>query len=400
MAEEAKLKVTIVGAGNASQALAALFPFKGFETYMYCPYQDEAERFNAGIAEQGYMLADFGSHNEPTGEVKGTPVKCSKDPAEVIPQADVIIMCLPSFTYLQTLTDIKPHLRPGQKIGVSPGQGAFDWIARDVLGEDLMSQLTLYAILPMPFNCRVEAFGKKVNVQMFKRRYRVGVQPVSKLDEVIRLNERMFGHTEPCGSFLTCSLYPINAVIHPARLFTLLEHWTSTGEALTENPLFYEQMTDEAGVVMDKVNQELIQFSEALQAKGLAVQIPHIFDFLAKYVYEDESETLVDFFRNSAAYKGFRCPLKSEDDGKTFVPDFGNRYFTEDIPMGLCLYKGVADLLDVPTPTIDMIISWAQRFMGKEYIKNGRLAGSDVKDTIAPQSFGIDSLDSLMRIYA
>ena len=78
-----------------------------------------------------------------------------------------------------------------------------------------------------------------------------------------------------CRSILACSLCPINAVIQPARLYTLLEEWTKTGEPLTENPLFYEQMGVEEGVVMDKMNKELIATSEALKAKDIAVEIPH-----------------------------------------------------------------------------------------------------------------------------
>jgi hypothetical protein len=47
------------------------------------------------------------------------------------------------------------------------------------------------------------------------------------------------------------------------------------------------------------------------------------------------------------------------------VPDFENRYFTEDIPLGLCVYKGIADIVGVPTPVMDTVLAWAQ----------GRVAG-------------------------
>lgn len=69
--------------------------------------RDEAERMRAGIAEQGHVIARFASHNDPAGDITGAPLKISKDPAEVIPQADVIIMPLPSFAYIPVLEDIK-----------------------------------------------------------------------------------------------------------------------------------------------------------------------------------------------------------------------------------------------------------------------------------------------------
>jgi hypothetical protein len=38
-------------------------------------YQDEAEKINQGIAEQGGIKADFAPHNNPKGEIFGTPIK-------------------------------------------------------------------------------------------------------------------------------------------------------------------------------------------------------------------------------------------------------------------------------------------------------------------------------------
>ena len=111
-----KESVCIIGGGNAAHALAALLPFQGYEkTTMYCPYKDEAKRINDGLAEQdGFMIADFASHNTPSGIIRGKPMLVSKDPQEVIPDADVLIMPLPSFVYPSTLQDIKPYLHDGQ----------------------------------------------------------------------------------------------------------------------------------------------------------------------------------------------------------------------------------------------------------------------------------------------
>ena len=149
---------------------------------------------------------------------------------------------------------------------------------------------------------------------------------------------------------------------------------------------------------MDTVNKELIAIGDKLEQNGIPSRIPHIFDFLAKYVYKDPCSNLQDFFSKNDAYKGFRCPLKQQDNGE-WAPDFGNRYFTEDIPLGLCIYKGVADLVGVATPAMDEIITWASRYMGKAYLEGGKLSGKDVVETNAPQKFGITSLDGLKKRY-
>lgn len=103
---------------------------------------------------------------------------------------------------------------------------------------------------------------------------------------------------------------------------------------------------------------------------------------------------------DTVGYKSFRCPLlPSKDLAGKFVPDFTNRYFTEDINLGLVGYKGLAEIADVQTPTIDRIIVWAQKHMDREFMVNGKLSGKDLGVTNAPQNFGINSIDDLKMLY-
>merc|ERR1711953_508388 len=108
-----------------------------------------------------------------------------------------------------------------------------------------------------------------------------------------------------------------------------------------------------------------------------------------------DTSTLSKCFNTNDGFKGFKCPMKQE--GGAWVPDFANRYFTEDIPEGVCMYKGIADLAGVETPVMDEIVCFFQKFMGKEYIKNGKLAGAHVSETKSPQAFGIKSLEELLK---
>ena len=370
---------------------------------MYCPYMDEAERIQRGIQEQGgYLLAQFADHNTPSGDVKGAPKLISKNAADVIPNADLIILPMPSFAYPTILESIKAYIKEGQIIAVTPGQGGFDWFAKDILGMELLKKITLCGIMPMPFNCRISEYGKQVQVQQLKTHYSIGVSNPAELNRCMTMVTDLLGAetVQPAGtgSFLECTLYPINAVLHPARLYTLLQNW-KPGDTLSENPFFYEDMTAEATEVMNSINQELIQLGEGLSDKGIKVKIPHVFDWLAVYVYnEATSSNLQTFFQTSSAYKGFRCPLVAAQGGG-FVPDFTNRYFSEDINLGLCGYKGLADICGVSTPVITKIITWAQSHMGKEFLVDGKLVGKDVGETDAPQRFGIVSVDDLKQLY-
>ncbi|WP_158537959.1 NAD/NADP octopine/nopaline dehydrogenase family protein [Corallincola holothuriorum] len=390
------LVITVIGGGNAAHALAALLPYKGITTRLWAPFADEAQQLNQGLNEQGYIHAEFAEHNPIHGAIQGRPQIVSANAAEVIPGSDIVLVPLPSFAYRDLFSQIKPYLKPGMMIGVSPGQGGVDWVAREILGS-LYDEVVLFAIMPMPFNCRISEYGKRVEVQELKRAYRVACHPESASDRVCTLNNLFFGQSEPCGNLLTASLYPINAVIHPARLYQLAKDYEDN-QPLQANPLFYEQMTDEATALMDSVNQELLAIAAALkQAHIPCGELPHIADFLANYVYQEPSQCLTSFFRDNPAYKGFGTPFIPIEGG--WRPDFSNRYFTEDIPLGLCLYRGLAELAAVATPTIDKIIEWAQTHMEKSYLVEGQLIGKDIKETHAPQRFGINTLTKLREFY-
>jgi len=388
-------QVCIVGGGNAAHALAALLPSRGFRTVWYAPFEDEAKRINSQLARYKTISATFAPHNTPNGEVQGRPLIVSADAQDVIPSSDVLLLPVPSFAYSPLLRQMKDHLRPGTFVGVTPGQGGFDWIAQEILGSTLFSQITVFAILPMPFNCRTTEFGHSVAVQTYKRHYRIGVVPEVRKEEALAINRALFGHTEFIGHFINCTLYPINAIIHPQRLYRLCKDWTPDGPPLKENPFFYEHMDEESTSYMDQVNKELIEVCERLTALGMEAKVPHIFEFLSWVYPEVKAKNLVEIFASNDAYKGFRCPFKRVDGG--WVPDFENRYFTEDIPCGLCIYKGVADIVNVPTPMMDRVLTWAQEHMGKEYLVEGRLQGKDVGETTAPQRFGITTVAQLKK---
>jgi len=308
--------------------------------------------------------------------------------------------------YPSTLQDIKPYLHDKQILIVSPGQGGFDWFASEILGAELMSKIVIIGLMPMPFNVRIETFGKHVAVQEMKKKYSIGVLPRTAYGDSKRLIEDMFcASVQPAGkgTFLEVTMFPINAVIHPARLYTLLSSW-SEGDVIDTNPLFYEDYNAEAAQCLNELNGELITIGKKLSEHGVPVDIPHIFDWLACYVYgESKDSNIQRFFQTNVAYKGFKCPLTpvGDDDGKArgFVPNFANRYFTEDIPLGLCVYKGLADIAGAKTPSIDKVINFCQLHMKKEFILNGKLEGKDVKMTSAPQRFGICKISDLKSLY-
>ena len=57
-----------------------------------------------------------------------------------------------------------------------------------------------------------------------------------------------------------------------------------------------------------------------------------------------------------------------------------------------------AELAGVATPNLDDVIVWCQEKMGKEYLVDGKLCGKDLDSTRSPQHYGINDLDTFMKM--
>lgn len=396
-----KLKVCVIGGGNAAHACMALFPFKGIETKCLATYQDEAKRINEGLKEQGFIRAIFAEHNDPKGVVDGVPIEVSDDPS-IVSDCNVLLLPLPTFAFEGVLRKIAKYIAPGTFIAATPGQGGFDWIARYALGE-LREDLTFFTITGMPFNCRIQDYGKLVQVQQLSRAFQVAAVPESRAAQCAEITSRLFGPAVSIGHIMTATLAPLNANIHPMHCYTLLKNY-KMGDTFDKNPLFYETMSVEDDHWMEAVSSEVQKIAAVLRRKTSIHCHPEtIYESECLRGYWAPEMSPSEVFRTSPAYKNFTYPFMvipnppgtPVNTPVKYAPNFASRYFTEDIPYGLCVWKGLADICGVKAPSITRLIEWAQPFMGKEYIVDGKLAGKDVAGTSAPQRYGIFSIDQL-----
>ena len=80
-----------------------------------------------------------------------------------------------------------------------------------------------------------------------------------------------------------------------------------------------------------------------------------------------------------------------------YVPDFTSRYLTEDVPYMLVVHKGLAEMVGVSMPKIDMLLKWCQKVMEKEYLVGGGLKGRDIGESRAPQRFGYHDFETFAK---
>jgi len=395
--------VCICGAGNAAHVFIPYYANLGYDVTVFADFKDEAARLQAGIEANGGIEIYDRCDPQNIRSYKGTPSKVSNKAADSIPQADFIIVALPSFAIKNVLVGIKDHLKQGATIYIMPGQGGVDYVAKEVVGDLCRAgKITVAGIIPMPLNCRIDEFGKRVQLAALKAYYDLAAIPAANAGKAAKaLSGLLAGRpVNPIGNYVGIALHASNPNIHPGRLYGLFADYTE-GKIYPENPLFYETWDDKSSEWCQKISDERLKIWETICKKvpgtGEPGQVPHLKPYIERIYAEQvhDTSTMATCFNTNDGFKGFKCPMKEEGGG--WVPDFKNRYFTEDIPEGFCMYKGIADLAGVETPTIDLIMAFFQKFMGKEYLKDGKLTGADVGETKSPQRYGVTSLADLLK---
>ena len=84
-----KPSVCIIRGGNAAHAMATLLPHRSYaHTTMYCPFQDEADRMNADLAEQGRSCTEtLCSTITPAASPRASPFSCPRTSRMPSPRA-------------------------------------------------------------------------------------------------------------------------------------------------------------------------------------------------------------------------------------------------------------------------------------------------------------------------
>jgi len=389
------LKVTLCGAGNAVHVMIADFgshPSEEYSLSVFAPHQDEASR----LGRDGGTIHKIANKGHDT---TGNFVMASDNPEHVIPDADIIVLSVPSFAHRSILKAIKPYIKKGAILGAIPAQGCFDLTCKSIFGDSL-KDIVLFGFNQLPYQCRILQFGKTVNLIGHKDEVALATSPTEKSHEIANLFQKLFGYIEvkPIDHFLNVTLYPVNQIIHPCIMYGLFAN-DHPEKQYDQPPLFYQGTTQLIGDILTEGSNEVQMIAKAISQK-LNVDLSYVpkLDDMMKVMYKssiEDDSSMASIFATNTGYKGLIAPMTQLDDGK-YVPNFNYRYLTEDIPLGLVVIHGLAELADVDTPTIDKIITWAQEKIGKQYLIDGKLTGKDVKETACPQAFGFTNLNDLL----
>lgn len=272
--------------------------------------------------------------------------KISSEPADVIPNADLIILCLPGFYINNELKIIKPYLNSTTIVGSIVSSTGFFFEAFDILPKNTI----LFGFQRSPFISRIIEYGKSAKLLGYKSDLCVFVE---NSDDKITLKnqiEKLFNtKTTLLGSLYEAALSNSNPLLHPARLYTMWSDWD--GQPYERVNYFYSEWTDEASELLIRMDNEFHQLLKRLLIKENS--IPEILDYYGSI----DAKSLTHKIRSIVAFNGILSPMKiALQNG--FVPDFTHRYFTEDFPYGMNFIVEYAHKYNVNIPTIENVYKW------------------------------------------
>eukprot|EP00050_Salpingoeca_kvevrii_P007354 m.295615 g.295615 ORF g.295615 m.295615 type:complete len:419 (+) comp13229_c0_seq1:261-1517(+) len=397
----------VIGGGNAAHVLVALGTRAGMNVRVLTTFGDEAARWQASMAAAGGLTATVTATAE---EVVGH-AEILADPEAAVRGVDTIIMSLPANFQEPYLRSIAPFLAapaPGKTIhvGAMPGYAFFGLCAQRALG-DKADLCTFFALETLPWACRFSAYGSAVDILGTKKAVELAVasHDENEVQNITDEIQAILGKQPELfvgkGGFLGLTLMNINSVWHPNITFGAYRNWDFQ-TPFAEKPLFYEGVDEWTGNQLAAVSDEILKCRDELTRRfGVNLDdVVHVSEWMRRSYAGDmaDESSLAAMIRSNRGYKGLtHSVLPSEDPAKPgWLPNFGHRYMSEDIPMGLVPTRGVCELAGIATPHMDDTIRFAERALKKEYLIEGKLAGKDVADTRAPQAFGFSKIEDLM----
>ena len=285
--------------------------------------------------------------DDPNGKVyQGDLSAISNNPEEVIPQADVVLLCLPAFLVEQTLETIKPYLSTNTIVGSVVGNTGFFWYAHKILADKAVG---LFAFQRVPYISRVVEYGKRASLLGYKDQLLMATENVPQEEEFCNQISTLFSTpTLLLDSFYEVTLSNSNPILHTGRLYSMWKDWN--GEVYAQNTLFYSDWTDEASKLLLQMDEEFFCLLNKLD-----ISTEYLPTLLQHYEVHD-AESLTQKIKSIPAFSNILSPMKQTLNG--WVPDFESRYFTEDFPFGLRFIYELAHANNINTPNIDKVYQW------------------------------------------
>ena len=326
------MKICICGGGNLGHVCAGFLANRGHQVSILTT---KPELWNSELE----IVA-------PDGIFTGKLSLISSKPEEIIPQAEIVLVCLPGYAIHDELVKINSFLSKEAIVGSVVSSTGFFFEALKVIP----SYIPLFGFQRVPFISRIIDYGKKAELKGYKDTLHVAIENTLEKGPIRAELERLFEKpVSIADSYYEVSLSNSNPLLHPARLYTMWKDWRP-GIVYPRNPQFYAEWTMEASALLIQMDNEFQQLLKALGLKSGCIST------ILDYYESTDAISLTQKLHDIKAFQSILSPMKEIEDG--WIPDFSSRYFTEDFPYGMQFIVETAHEQNVAIPTIEKVYQW------------------------------------------
>jgi hypothetical protein len=392
--------LAICGSGNAGHALAVVASqtFDGDIDWLVGS-EEKADLLRRGMSTDGLRS---------TGAIEARADRLhtiSSVPAEIIPEADLVMLVVPAFVHASVLSRIGPYVGATAAIGCLPTRGGFEFEASQLAGDNGAGRRRrLFGLQTLPWSTRVVKPGEIVHIGAAKARVLLSALPAADAPDLADQLSHVLG-TEVIAmdAFLNLTLGNPGQFVHPGIMYGAFGSWQGEEYESETVPLLYAEASDDTGRSVERLSDDAIAVARAIEtasrgALDLGGVVP-VHDWLrSAYAHVTADMTTVATCFRTGPIQARKAPMVEVGPDR-FIPNFSYRYLSEDVPYGLVITKAIGEIAGVPTPAIDEVIRWAESVMRKAYLRDGKIGGPDARDLPIPQNYGVLTLPDLLAWY-
>lgn len=337
------MNIAVIGGGNGGYAAAADLADKGFNVRLW---RRNAEEFRPVLESQSLVLKDYRGTRQVSLGLAGTDI------AEVVREADLLIIPLPAVAQEPLARELAPHLRDGQVVLLCPGTFGSYIMSKELRDNGCTAKVAFAETGTLPYLTRKHG-PSTVAVTTRATRLPTGVFPADETDRVMKILEEVFPSVERLQDALDGALMNAGPVIHPPLILLNagpiehFDHWDIHNEGTQPS----------VRRVHDALDAERIAVREAL-----GYGPPH---FPLADHYNPAGEEWM--YGNSAHEK-----LVDSEDWRERIDLLIHRYMREDVACGLAFLVSVAEWAGVQAPVAKGLLSIASAIVGEDFRNTGR----------------------------
>ncbi|HEY4553728.1 MAG TPA: NAD/NADP octopine/nopaline dehydrogenase family protein [Bacillaceae bacterium] len=364
------MNITIVGSGHGGSAAAACMSKDGHNVSMLKLSSRPCDHFDR--LKESRLISLQGIEGEGVFPLR----EVTHDPAEAIPDADIILVYYVSNYHEKLAKALAPYVHKNQIVYICPGYLGSVMFMNELkrIGREKEAPLFVEGET-LPYSCRVTEPG---TVKVYSKNYGhpIATLPADRVKEACSVLTPIIGHCIERENIAEVALHNPNLIMHTVGI--------ALNAAYIENSngnfsMYTEGFTPSTWKVAKELDQEKISVLNKIHA--------------TPRTYLDEF--MVRTFENPSQYskdEAFDIYAESVRDLRTDCVD--NRYITEDVPIGLGLLHSLGKHLGVPTPVADSIITLAGTMVGEDYFEQARtiesLGFANIEDLL--QSISVNSV--------